>query len=208
MGVAVNTGAVVVGNIGSERRTKYSVVGAHVNFTSRIESFALGGQVLISADTYGRVKDLVEIGDVLQAEMKGIPGKSTLYEVRAIGGPYNIQLKARREDLVKLAEPVKVHLHRIQEKVVVGINEEVWVTHLSETAVQVAFKGELVEWEDVRLQMMDEKGEPIHGKVYGKVTQVKPGADGQFTASIRFTSVAPEVYQIIREVLNRTAAEA
>ena len=44
MGVAVNTGAVVVGNIGSERRTKYSVVGAHVNFTGRIESFALGGR--------------------------------------------------------------------------------------------------------------------------------------------------------------------
>ena len=61
----MNTGAVVVGNIGSERRTKYSVVGAHVNFTSRIESFALGGQVLISAATYNRVKDLVEV-DPLQ----------------------------------------------------------------------------------------------------------------------------------------------
>ena len=32
MGIAVNTGTVVVGNIGSERRTKYSVVGADVNF--------------------------------------------------------------------------------------------------------------------------------------------------------------------------------
>ena len=74
MGIAVNTGAVVVGNIGSERRTKYSVVGPHVNFTSRIESFALGGQVLISARHLERVKDLVEVGDVLQAEMKGIPG--------------------------------------------------------------------------------------------------------------------------------------
>jgi class 3 adenylate cyclase len=206
MGVAVNTGAVVVGNIGSERRAKYSVVGAHVNFTSRIESFALGGQVLISAATYERVKDLVEIGDVLSAEMKGIPGLANLYEVRSIGGPYNIQLKARQEALVQLPEPVKVHLHRIQEKVVIGVNEEVWVTHLSETAVQVTFAGELVEWEDVRLQMSNPQGAPVPGKVYGKVTQVKPGAEGQFTATIRFTSVSPEVYQIIRETLNRAAA--
>lgn len=205
MGIAVNTGAVVVGNIGSERRTKYSVVGAHVNLTSRIESFALEGQVLISAATYKRVKDLVEVGDPVQVEMKGIPGKSTLYEVRSIGGPFNIQLKARQEALVQLPKPVKVHLHRIQEKVVIGVNEEVWVTHLSETAVQVAFEGELVEWEDVRLQMLDDQGAPIPGKVYGKVTQIKPAA-GRFTASIRFTSVAPEVYQVIRKVLNRAAA--
>ena len=59
--------------------------------------------MLISADTYERVKDLVEIGDVLSAEMKGIPGKATLYEVRSIGGPYNIQLKARQEALVQTA---------------------------------------------------------------------------------------------------------
>ncbi len=205
MGLAVNTGAVVVGNIGSERRTKYSVVGAPVNLTSRIESFALGGQVLISAATYKRVQDLVEVGDPLQVEMKGMPGKSTLYEVRGIGGPYNIQLKARQETLVQLPKPVKVHLHRIQEKVVIDVNEEVWVTHLSETAVQVAFVGELMEWEDVRLQMLDEEEAPIPGKVYGKVTQVKPAA-GQFTATIRFTSVAPEVYQVIRGVLHRATA--
>jgi class 3 adenylate cyclase/HAMP domain-containing protein len=202
MGVAVNTGAVVVGNIGSERRTKYSVVGAHVNFASRIESFALGGQVLISAATYERVKDLVQIGDVLEAEMKGIPGKCTLYEVRAIGGPYNIQLKTRPHTLVKLPEPVQIHLYRMQEKVVVSSNEEVWVTHLGETAVRVTFEGDLVQWEDVRLQMLNRKGAPVPGKAYGKVTQLQPREAGGLEATIQFTSVAPEVYRIIRRALN------
>ena len=205
MGIAVNTGTVVVGNIGSERRSKYSVVGAHVNFASRIESFALGGQVLISAATYERVKDLVQIGDVLQAEMKGIPGKSTLYEVRAIGSPHNIQLKTRRQTLVTLPEPVRIHLLRMREKVVVSSNEEVWVTHLGETAVRVAFEGDLVEWEDVRLQMLNRKGAPVPGKVYGKVTQVQPRAAGGLEATIRFTSVAPEAYQIIRRTLDAAA---
>ena len=65
MGIGVNTGSVVVGNIGSERRTKYSVVGSDVNFASRMEAFALAGQVLISAATYSRVRDLVEVDNVL-----------------------------------------------------------------------------------------------------------------------------------------------
>lgn len=207
MGIAVNTGAVVVGNIGSERRTKYSVVGAHVNLTSRIESFALGGQVLISAATYEKVKDLVEVGEALKVEMKGIPGKSTLYEVRSIGGSYNIRLKARWEAMLPLPEPTRINLYRIQEKVVIGINELVWITHLSETTVQVAFEGELVEWEDVRLQMLDKTGAPIPGKVYGKVVQVQPGTDNRSTATIRFTSVAPEIYQLIREWLSQAAPQ-
>jgi class 3 adenylate cyclase/HAMP domain-containing protein len=207
MGIAVNTGAVVVGNIGSERRTKYSVVGAHVNLTSRIESFALGGQVLISSATYEKVKDLVEVEKALKVEMKGIPGKSTLYEVRSIGGPYNITLKTRREAIVPLAEPTRIHLYRIQEKVVIGINELVWITHLSETTAQVTFEGELVEWEDVRLQMLDKNGAPIPRKVYGKVIQVQPGTDNRSTATIRFTSVAPEIYQLIRGWLSQAAPQ-
>ena len=90
MGIAVNTGEVVVGNIGSERRTKYSVVGAHVNFTSRIEAFAVGGQVLISADTYERLRELVQVRGEVQGRMKGISGNFTLYDVQAIGEPYNV----------------------------------------------------------------------------------------------------------------------
>ncbi len=198
MGIAVNTGPVVVGNIGSERRSKYSVVGSHVNFASRIESCALGGQVLISASTYERVKDLVEVANVLLAEMKGIPGKATLYEVCAIGAPYNIRLQTRRSALVKLASPIKIHLHRIQEKVVIDSNLEVQLTHLSETGAQVVLVGELLEWEDVRLHLFEADGTPVPGKVYGKVTQVQPGADGSLTATIRFTSVSPEISRIIQ----------
>jgi hypothetical protein len=106
---------------------------------------------------------------------------------------------------VELPEPVKIHLHRMQEKVVVSVNEMVWVTHLSETAVQVAFTGDLVEWEDVRLQMFNRKGAPVPGKVYGKVVQVQPGTGGGLQAVIRFTSVAPEVYQIIHRALKDAA---
>ena len=51
MGIGINTGEVIVGNIGSEKRTKYGVVGSHVNLCGRIESYTTGGQILISPQT-------------------------------------------------------------------------------------------------------------------------------------------------------------
>ncbi len=91
MGIGINTGEVVVGNIGSQKRAKYTVVGNHVNLTARIESYSVGRQILISEDTY---KDagtaIVETRGQIQVEPKGIKEPITLYEVSGIGGKHNI----------------------------------------------------------------------------------------------------------------------
>jgi class 3 adenylate cyclase len=201
MGVGMNTGTVVVGNIGSEKRTKYSVIGSPVNFTARAESCSVGGQVLISAATYERVKDLVEVGEILHAEMKGVPGAVSLYEVQAISGPYNIRLKERSAALVPLTQKLGVRLQRIHEKVVTGAAGRAWITQLSETAATVVYEGELGEWEDVRLHLLDENQAEVPGKIYGKVTAVKPVGDHLHEATIRFTSVSQDIYRIIRQAL-------
>ncbi len=199
MGIGVNTGQVVVGNIGSERRTKYSVVGSHVNFASRMEAYALAGQVLISATTYNRLQDLVEVRDVLKVEMKGMPEPATLYDVRGIGAPYNIRLTDRCENLVLLPEKLNVLVARLLDKIVTGTPTRAWITHLSDTGATVALGERLQEWEDVRLTLLDGNLNEIPGHIYGKVTLVKPTATDLIEAAISFTSVSPEIYQILRK---------
>ncbi len=201
MGIAVNTGEVVVGNIGSERRTKYSVVGAHVNFTSRIEAFAVGGQVLISTGTYERIRNLIEVREVVETQMKGVTGTITLYDVGAIGAPYNISLTTKTHVLTPLPRPLEVRLDLVNNKLVTGTIDGAQITELCESAALVALRGELQQWQDVRLQLLDEDRAGTTGKIYGKVTEVKPGADDRLEVYIRFTSVSPETYQVIRQAV-------
>jgi class 3 adenylate cyclase/HAMP domain-containing protein len=201
IGIGINTGAVVVGNIGSERRAKYSVVGAHVNLTSRIESYALGEQVLIGDSTYQRMKGLVEVGEVIEAQGKGVPGTITMYEVKGMGEPYNLRLKEKSETQVALPERVPVQILRISEKIVTGTAGAAWIQNLCETSAVVVFAGKLSQWEDVRLHLLDKESAPLPGKIYGKVTETKVLDNNLHEAHIHFTSVSLEIQRIIQQLL-------
>ena len=92
MGIGINTGSVIVGNIGSEMRTKYGIVGSTINIASRIESNTIGGQVLVGESTYNLVKELVTVDPPQTIIMKGLKKPLVIYSVNAIAAPYNIKL--------------------------------------------------------------------------------------------------------------------
>ena len=92
MGIGINTGSVIVGNIGSEIRAKYGIVGAAVNMACRIESNTVGGEVLIGESTYRLVKELVTADPPHTVMMKGLKRPLVNYPVTAIGPPYGIKL--------------------------------------------------------------------------------------------------------------------
>ena len=81
MGIGVNTGAVIAGNIGSEKRSKYGVVGHHVNVTARIESETAGGDILISSSTLDKLQLAVCLGEQKEVRVKGINEIITMHQV-------------------------------------------------------------------------------------------------------------------------------
>jgi len=99
MGIGVNTGEVVVGNIGSEKRTKYGVIGNEVNLTYRIESYTTGGQIFISEPTLKKVGEIVKIRSEKQVLPKGIKHPINIYEVDGIDGKYHLHLHKKEEEL-------------------------------------------------------------------------------------------------------------
>jgi len=71
MGIGINTGVVIAGNIGSERRMDYTVIGDEVNVAQRFESNAGPGQILITGSTYERVKEAVQVRELGSLRVKG-----------------------------------------------------------------------------------------------------------------------------------------
>ncbi len=80
-GVGINSGPAVIGNIGSTDRLDYTAIGDTVNLAARLESNAKPQQILISENTYERVKDLFEITPLEPIKVKGKEKPVQIYQV-------------------------------------------------------------------------------------------------------------------------------
>ena len=117
MGIGINTGNVIVGNIGSEVRMKYGIVGDAVNKASRIESNSIGGQVLIGKSTYDQVKPKVVVTPAQHRMMKGMKKPLVFYSVTGIKTQeYRVSLKAVILSQTRLAIKLPFQCWTIQEK--------------------------------------------------------------------------------------------
>ena len=116
MGIGINTGEVIVGNIGSEKRTKYGVVGSHVNLCGRIESYTTGGQILISPQTREMIPCELEVAQELEVFPKGVKGGLTISHITGIGKPYGLSCAGTCENGEMVPVTVPVEFQRISEK--------------------------------------------------------------------------------------------
>ena len=87
VGIGINTGSVIAGNIGSEKRMEYTVVGNGVNIANRLEGLAQGGQILITESTYNELKGLkLDVEKLKQVQVRGKRGAMDIYQVKSIKG--------------------------------------------------------------------------------------------------------------------------
>ena len=80
-GIAINTGDVIAGNIGSERRSKYGFVGHPMNVASRIEDMTGGGEILISDSTLQSLKGNFTLGSSREINVKGIDETIVVHQI-------------------------------------------------------------------------------------------------------------------------------
>jgi adenylate cyclase len=84
VGMGVNTGDVVMGNLGASSRMNYTVIGDNVNVAARLYNVAVGGEIIISETTYAECKELIEVDDREPVSVKGKSAPIAIYNVRSL----------------------------------------------------------------------------------------------------------------------------
>jgi class 3 adenylate cyclase/CheY-like chemotaxis protein len=196
MGVAVNTGEVIVGNIGSETRAKYGVVGTNVNLTSRIQSFTLGGQVLVSDATYRAAPQAVQVGSSMLLHPRGFQDPILVHELLGVSGRHGLALPRPDEVLHPLARPIPVSFSVLHGEQVGTDESDGTLLQASDKTAHMRCRAAPPALSNLRVRARTPEGAEVPGEVYAKVVAATP--DG---VRIRFTSYAPELVRLLRETM-------
>jgi adenylate cyclase len=169
MGIGINTGEVVVGNIGSERRASYGAVGTPINAAYRIESFTVGGQILISPTTHARVKSDLKILGTRDVRFKGLQQPLTVYDIGGIGEPYNVYLSEKKEiPLTRLNLPLPLECFPLEGKTVTDQAIAGRITHLGDNTAEGSLDGKVAAYANLRI-LLKAEGNREPAELYAKV---------------------------------------
>jgi class 3 adenylate cyclase len=201
MGIGLSTGEAVVGNIGSEVRAKYAVVGSTVNLAARVEGCTVGGQILLSPATYERIRAIAEVGPPLPVEVKGFREPLLLRELRGVAGRHAQGLPEAAPEAgpdVSVALPLACWV--IEDKAVRSERLTGEVLRLAPRRVEARLDRHLAPMTNLRLRLYYPALARDSADFYGKVLAAREEG-GSWVATVALTSLDAADEQVLEALL-------
>jgi adenylate cyclase len=207
MGIGLNEAEVIVGNIGSSKRSKYAVVGSGVNMASRIESYTVGGQILISDSVRRETGEILRIDAQREVLPKGAETPLKIYEVGGIAGRFNLALEETEVKMVSLARHIPLRYTVLEGKHVGKIATKGFITRLSRKCAEMTFQEPIGLLSNLKMNLLEVDQELASKDFYGKI--IKEPKETRHSHEVRFTSLPAEVrsyFQAHRQYATGTAS--
>ncbi|MGP8050630.1 MAG: response regulator [Desulfobaccales bacterium] len=200
LGIGINTGEVVMGNIGSKKRIKYAVVGRAVNLTARIESYTVGGQIFISESTLNECGDVCRIDAAMKVMPKGVKKPLTIHEVGGIGGDFQLFLPPKKEiTWIELKQGLPVQFTVVDWKHTGELGHGGAITKIAHNMAEIHSEVLPSPLANLRIFLYDPDHCEIADDLYGKVVAQLSESPPAFL--VHFTSVPPEAETFLARLL-------